>query len=144
MPTGNLQKWSNHLRSGMGTALLVLLAAGPVRGQIFVASGNLNGVIGEYTTTGTPINSSLVTGLHIPSGIAMDGNGNLFVANYYVGTRTIGEYDSSGQALNSSLISGLAAPFGLALDGNGNLFVGNRAANGSIGKYSTSGATTRT
>ena len=36
-----------------------------------------DGTIGEYTTTGTAVNPSLVAGLDNPTGIALDGNGNL-------------------------------------------------------------------
>ena len=48
--------------------------------------------IGEYTTTGTTVNASLITGLLHPLSIAVSG-GDIFVLN---GNGTIGEYTTSG------------------------------------------------
>ena len=50
-------------------------------------------------------------------GLVVDGQGNLYVANYAAGT--VGKYTTSGSTVNSSLISGLNGPSGLALDGKG-------------------------
>src|ERR1041384_6933835 len=54
-------------------------------GQIFVAQWNTglyDGTIGAYTLTGSRINSAVVSGLVQPEGLATDGRGNLFVANF--------------------------------------------------------------
>ena len=59
--------------------------AATAHAQIFVAEAYNNssgpGLIGEYATSGGAINASLVSGIVEPSGIALDGSGNVFVAN---------------------------------------------------------------
>jgi hypothetical protein len=59
--------------------------------------------IGEYNADGTPVNTSFITGLVWPSGLAVSGN-DLFVANEIGGV--IGEYTTSGATVNASLITG--------------------------------------
>jgi len=93
--------------------------------------------IGEYTTSGAPIATPLITtGSSSPQGIAISGT-NLFVLN----GGTIAEYTTSGKTLNSSLISGLNGANSIAISGN-DLFV--TIMNGStyaVGEYTLSGAT---
>ena len=72
-----------------------------------------NGFVGEYSTSGTPINASLITGLPYTSGLAISGN-NLFEVNYYGGT--VGEYTTLGATVNADLISGLNSPWSIAVE----------------------------
>jgi len=106
----------------------------------YAGDGSGSGTIGEYTTSGTPVNASLITGLTGPSGIAVSGS-NLFVVNGNFGNNqgTIGEYTTSGTTVSASLITGLNSPFGIAVAGS-NLFVTNNAI-GTIGEYTTAGVT---
>jgi len=85
---------------------------GITRAQIFVANINTN-TIGEYdAATGATINSSFISGLNQPVGIALSG-GNLFVTNH--NTNTIGEYNATtGATINSSFISS-SEPEGIAV-----------------------------
>jgi hypothetical protein len=56
----------------------------PAWGQLYVATqhtGVNDGTIGEYTSSGSVMNPSLITGLNQPDGLASDGMGDLFVAN---------------------------------------------------------------
>jgi hypothetical protein len=94
-----------------------------------------NNTVAEYNpTTGAAINSSFITGLNNPLGMALSSN-ILFVVNF--NTNTIGEYNASaGAAINNSLITGLNNHVGIALSGN-NLFVTNNSS-GTIGEYSAS------
>ena len=95
------------------------------------------GPIGEYTTSGTPINASLITGLDGPSGLVISGT-LLFVSCTTSGT--IDEYTTYGATVNDSLVSGLSDdPNGLAISGS-DLFVANYQS-GTVGEYTTSGAT---
>src|SRR5215475_262196 len=106
---------------------------------IFVANSNPGGppnTIGEYTTSGATVNPALISGLSLPTGIAVSGS-DLFVVNR--GPDTIGEYTTSGATVNPALISGLSGPWGIAVSGS-DLFVVNRGA-GTIGEYTTSGGT---
>src|SRR5437773_10837931 len=85
-------------------AVVAALCLIPVTGraQIFVTNFG-NNTIGEYNaTTGATINSSFISGLDLPQGIALSG-GNLFVANY--NNNTIGEYNATtGATINNSFI----------------------------------------
>ncbi len=136
----------------VGCVTAILLMPPVARGQIFVAnfgtdSGSgttipYTGTIAEYTNSGAPINTALITGLNDPEGIAVSG-GYLFVANFagvIGGTDgTIGEYTTSGATVNAALVSGLRNPTAIAVSGN-DVFVAN-AYTGTIGEYTTAGAT---
>jgi hypothetical protein len=118
---------------GIALALTCSLAA--TKGQVYVVNTDGN-TIGEYGLNGSPINTSLITGLNHPQGITIVGN-DLFVANEYGGS--IGEYTTSGATVSGSLISsGLDFPWGIASSG-GNLYVANQG-NAVISEYTTSGS----
>ena len=55
-------------------------------------------------------------------GIAMDGSGNLYVADYGNG-RILKETLSAGSYYQSILVSGLSNPNGIAVDGAGNVYI---------------------
>ena len=55
--------------------------------------------------------------------IALDGLGNLFVANSSSGT--VGEYTTSGATVNAPLVSGLSYPWGIAESGSNLFFTNN-------------------
>ena len=118
-------------------ALWTMVRSG--RAQLYVGQYSAN-TVGEYdTTTGAPINASLITGLSAPTALTLSAN-DLFVANS--GSGTVGEYNAAtGAAINASLITGLIDPEGLALSGN-NLFVVNISGPiGTVGEYNaTTGA----
>ena len=97
-------------------AVVAALCLTPVTGdaQIFVTNLG-NNTIGEYTTSGTTVNSALISsGLNAPTDLAFSG-GNLFVTNG--GNNTIGEYNATtGATINSSFISsGLNGPVGIVV-----------------------------
>ena len=81
------------------------------------------------------MNSSLISGLNDPTGIAVSGS-DIFVAN--LGASSLGEYTTSGTTVNASLIS-MATPWGIAVSGS-DLFVVDRN-DGTIGEYTTAWAT---
>jgi hypothetical protein len=115
------------------------LPTGVARGQIFVSDW-LSGMIGEWTTSGSSTNASLITGLSAPYGIATSG-GYLYVANEQA--NTIGKYTMAGQVVDASFITGLSAPTQLIASGT-NLYVMNTSSTTSaftIGKYTTAGQT---
>ena len=108
---------------------------GLARGQIFVSDWS-NGQVGEWTTSGSSVNASLITGLSQPDGIA-ESDGYLYVANQQA--NTVGKYTMSGQAVDASFITGLSAPTQLVASGT-TLYVMN-TSNSTIGKYTTAGQT---
>jgi hypothetical protein len=77
--------------------------------DLFVAIYN-TGTIAEYKLDGTPVNTSLVSGL-LPTGIALSGQ-DLFVTNE---DGSISECTTSGIMLNNYLVSGVEAPCGIAV-----------------------------
>lgn len=122
-------------------AILVLVTAlcRSVQGQILVVNF-ANGTVGEYSTTGTAINSSFISGLDQPMGIAISGD-DLFISEQ--GNGNIAEYTTSGTLVNPTLITGLSLPAGIAIYGN-DLFVANSAgptATTAVGEYTLSGTT---
>jgi hypothetical protein len=100
--------------------------------HLFIAN-TLSGTIGEYNTTGTTVNASLITGLggfgSGPIAVGVSGS-DLFVLRV---TGTIGEYTTSGGTVNASLITGVGE--GFAISGS-DIFVtsGNK-----IAEYTTGG-----
>lgn len=125
-----------HRTLTAATALLALCSISAAQAQIFVVNSG-SGRIGEYTTSGAPIHTSLITGLNNPAGLVVSG-GDIFVANA-VSAGTIGEYTTAGATVNASLITGLNYPLGLAISG-GDIYVANGHGT-TIGEYTTSGAT---
>jgi hypothetical protein len=111
-----------------------LLPGSAARAQIYVVDFSA-GTVGEYNTDGSTINSSLISGLSSPNGIAICGS-TLFVTNESAGT--VGEYTTSGDTVNAALISGLNQPLAIVVSGS-NLYVSTR--NGTVGEYTTAGAT---
>ncbi len=110
-------------------------------GQIFVGESR---EVGEFSTSGSVINGSLVSGPGInPLGVAANTAGQLFVstAQSSLSENSVGSYTFSGAPINSTLIT---LPFSsvvtsIAVDGQGDILVAN-ASTGTIGEYSTSGA----
>jgi len=113
----------------------VFVSTGLARGQIFVSDWS-SGKVGEWTTSGSSTNASLITGLSQPNGIAASG-GYLYVANKQA--NTIGKYTMAGQVVDASFITGLSGPTQLIASGT-NLYVMN-TSNSTIGKYTTAGQT---
>jgi len=123
-------------RQVLNAAGLGLLLTVSAQCQIYVVN-YASGSIGEYSLSGQTINSSFITGLSSPTGLAVSG-GYLYVAQE---NGTIRKYTTSGALVNASLISGLYGPWGIAISGN-DLFVANGGGESSpIGEYTTSGAT---
>jgi hypothetical protein len=98
-------------------ALCAAVLSGNVRGQLFVSNEN-SGSISEYSLSGTPINTSFISRLNQPRGLAIVGN-NLFEVN---DSGNIGEYSLSGTTVNNKYASGLSSPTVLAASGS-TLFV---------------------
>ena len=68
--------------------------------------------------------STIASGLTMPTGVAVDGRGNLYVTDGE--TYTVSEYSQSAGAVSSAgtlSVNAVNAPVGLAVDGAGNLLV---------------------
>ena len=93
-------------------------------GSVIVTS-YVSGIgVGPQMTFSPPMVSSFGTNLNQPFGIAFDGRGNLFEADY--GSGDIKEFTaSSSYATNSNIATGINGAAGMAVDGAGNLFFSN-------------------
>ena len=93
-------------------------------GSVIVTS-YVSGIgVGPQMTFRPPMVSSFGTNLNQPFGIAFDGKGNLFEADY--GSGDIKEFTaSSSYATNSNIATGVNEAGGMAVDGAGNLFFSN-------------------
>jgi YVTN family beta-propeller protein len=102
-----------------------LTIAEPTAVQFSAGSETVNASAGTFsipvTVAGTPTVSTLQSGFDDPFGLAVDANGNLYVAN--TDNNTVSELNPAGQVI--ATLSGFNFPFGLAFDSAGNLYVAN-------------------
>ena len=114
-------------------------------GNVFVAEYNVgvNGAVYEImagtggaaggTVNATSTVNAVGQGINAPTGVAVDANGNVFVADY--GAANVKEIvaDSNGAVSSTSTTNvvgaGFTHPYGIALDGNGNVFVSDMILN---------------
>ena len=144
-------------------AVIALAAAlwplsAPARAQVSTTASFVWGQSGSFTT-GTVNNGGIGTGsLSHPDAIAVDGSGNLYVADstnnrvlyYTAGSATATRvYGQAGSFTTSNANSGvlrtadtLHTPTALALDASGNLYVSDNANNRVL--YFAAGSTTAT
>lgn len=87
-----------------------------------LATAYLSGTgVGPQVTFPPGIQSSVAGGLKKPSGIAVDGRGDVFVAESSTGN--VYEFFVNGTYSKTTVASGLNDPIGVALDGAGNFYV---------------------
>jgi streptogramin lyase len=84
-------------------------------GDVFIADGN---GIDEYNAATQQL-GNLVSGLITPSGVAVDGSGNVYFGD--LGTNVVEVYSPGAQQV-TTLVGGLNTELGLAVDGSGNLY----------------------
>jgi sugar lactone lactonase YvrE len=107
-------------------------APGQRLGSLLIADGGGNVVATQFISgTGVgpqevmyPGTQTLVvnSGLSYPRGIAMDGNGNIYIADSG-NNRVVKETLSGGTYLQSKVWSGLNEPIGVAVDGGGSVYI---------------------
>lgn len=139
LTTGMKTAWGATLHIFFVGILLTMAATETAADQLVVAdfadSSVGSGSVGLYSTSGTPLNASLITGLFQPRGMVTDEQGNLF---FTTGFGRIVEFSRTGAVIHDPLVSGLSEPMGLALDLSGHLFV-TKWDPGQVGEYATSG-----
>jgi len=108
-----------------------------VRGpHIFIANVLLNEVL-AYNSRGRSIRPR-IKGLSRPLGVAIDGNGKIYVVNNQDGT--LRTFTSAG-APTTPVITGLDDPQCVAVDANGKIYITN-LANGTLTTYASDGSPT--
>jgi len=116
--------------------IVLTVFPGKAAAQVLYVVNSASGTAGQYNSnTGTPINSSFISGLGNAQDIAISGN-NLYVAD---NSGNVGAYNATtGASLFSISIGSGLTPQGIAISGN-NLFVS--ANNNTVGLYdATTGA----
>ena len=68
-----------------------------------------------------PVVTLVSTGLNDPMGLAVDGSGNVYIADYQ--NNLVKEWSASTQAVSTLVSSGLYLPHGTAVDGSGNVYI---------------------
>lgn len=118
-------------------ALVFCVGSRDAAGSEIYLTSYFNGTVGKFAADGTPINTSLITGLSNPSGIKLGPDGFLYVANR--GSGVVGRYSTAGTG-NATFLTGLSAPFGIAFDGSGDMYVASYQSSNSVRKYSANGS----
>lgn len=91
---------------------------------LFSLTSFLGNTVRKYDAqSGSVLSSSLVAGLNSSGGIALDGNGFIYVTDYSAGT--VGKYQASnGAVINSQFVAPLGAlANGMVIDNNNHLFI---------------------
>jgi sugar lactone lactonase YvrE len=108
----------------------------PVGNGVWVE--NANGSLSELTTTGVPVESSVIIagggGSATAGGIAFDSTGQVWSVN--AATNQLLQADKTGAAVNV-FVTSLSAPAAVTIDGNGQAWVAN--GNNSISLFSNAG-----
>jgi sugar lactone lactonase YvrE len=104
-----------------------------IAGQIVTVTQAGTNYIGPYGT-GTAI-TLVSSGLNGPEGVAVDGSGNVYIADTF--SKTIKEWSPSTQQVSTLVPSDLSGPVGVAVDGSGNVYIAD-TANNAIKEWSPS------
>src|SRR5271170_5477981 len=92
---------------------------------IYPTVGASTGTLNEAFSAA--ISTTMTTGLIHPQEIALDPNGNIYVADDFAASVFVYPAGSNGNAVPTAIISGgntdFTSPFGIALDSTGNIYV---------------------
>jgi len=84
---------------------------------------------GPQIAFGPGVQSTVVGGLYLPGGVAVDANGNVYIGDIH-NNRVLKETLGSGGTYTQSTIgSGLNLPTGVAVDGSGNVYIADSVNN---------------
>ncbi len=116
--------------------------AGPRKGAVVLNDGSGNTIATGYIHgLGSGPQVSFLPGSQLtlgggfdnPAGIAVDGSGNVFVAEYNDNVVKEVPFGCTSASCVKTLASGFSSPNGMAVDGSGNVFVANGGGEGGPG-----------
>lgn len=113
-PTMMRVAWPNRAGYILRTAVKTLYVADPQHNQVLIYDPS--------SVNPSPI-GSIADKMSFPSGLAVDRNGTLYVANQ--GNGTVTEYRAGKTKAFFTISAGLSAPYGIGVDGAGRVFVSN-------------------
>jgi DNA-binding beta-propeller fold protein YncE len=80
-----------------------------------------------YVAAPGPVTLLVASGLYFPSGVAVDGAGNVYIADN--NNNAIKKWTATNNAVTTLVASGLSYPAGVAVDGAGNAYIANTYSN---------------
>ena len=112
--------------TGTGSAVVVFtfdqfLDTGTRTGTLTIAGLTLTVTQAGTDYIGPGPVTTLVSGLGMARGVAVDGSGNVYIAD--TSNNLIKKWNASTQQLSTLVSSGLNGPFGVAVDGAGNVYI---------------------
>ncbi len=108
------------------------LGMDPDTGHIWHTTVNRGLVMELDPATGTVLNS-YPHGNSVAQGVAVDGEGNVWVAHSILGPQTtVGHLRTDGTFVGNVTLPGGAGPTGVAVDSNGKIWVANRDSNNAM------------
>ncbi len=124
--------WLHTSSSGTGSGVLTFsfdantgaprtgtLTVGPLVIPVTQAGSNYVGV--------SPLITPVSSGLNAPSGVAVDGAGNVYIADS--GDNAIKEWNAQTEVVTTLVSAGLRYPTGVAVDGAGNVYIADSGDN---------------
>ena len=118
--------WLHTTSSGTGNGLAIFTFdanSGPTRsGTLTIASQTLTVIqAGSSYVAANPDTTLVSSGLNRPYGVAVDGSGNVYIAD--TDNNAIKEWSATTQTVSTLVSSGLNQPLGVAVDGAGNVYI---------------------
>src|SRR5271156_6466989 len=112
--------------SGTGSSVVVFtydqfLGTGTRTGTLTIAGLTLTDTQAGTNYIGPgPVTTLVSSGLNLPYGVAVDGSGNVYIADSF--NSAIKKWSASTQQVTTLVSSGLNQPYGVAVDGFGNVY----------------------
>jgi DNA-binding beta-propeller fold protein YncE len=96
---------------------------------------------GSTYVAARPLTTLVSSGLNGPTGVAVDGTGNVYIADYRI--NAIKEWTTANNTVTTLVSSGLYYPQGVAVDGAGNIYIAD-SENNAIKKWTAANSNVTT
>ena len=138
--------WLHTSASGTGSANVVFTFdanAGATRSGTLTIAGQTLTVTqaGSTYVAANPVTALVSTGLSAPNGVAVDGSGNVYIADS--ANNAIKKWTAATNTVSTLVSSGLNSPTGVAVDGGGNVYIAD-FNNNAIKKWTAATSTVST